>query len=133
MKSEKNIDALEFTTTMPITPRRADTYRGAERRIKSRLKGPFPAKARGVNAGGEAFEVETVIDDLSAGGLHMRLGQPVSPGTVIFIVTRLTHVGVPEVSVPRVALRGLVLRSQLRLDGSFGVAAAILSHRFLNP
>ena len=126
-KGDKEIDGLRFTTKTSIT------YRRAERRIKLRLQGPFPTIVRGVGVSGETFEAETVLDDISAGGLHLRLKQPVSLGMVIFLVARLTHTSVPEVCVPRVALRVMVLRSELQLDGSFGVAGAILQHRFLDP
>lgn len=126
-QDDYGIDGLNLMNATSLT------YRRAERRIKSRLQGPFPALVRGLNANGETFETETMLDDLSAGGLHLRLRQPVSLGVVIFLVARLTHGGMPEVCVPRVALRSLVLRSEQQVDGSFGVAAAILHHRFLDP
>ena len=125
--SHKDIDGLKATNAM------SSSYRRAERRSKSRLRGPFPVIVRGVDAGGETFEVEAQLDDLSAVGLHIRLKQPVSLGAVIFLVTRLTHGQLPQVCVPRVALRSLVLRSEMQFDGTFGVAAAILHHRFLDP
>ena len=126
-RSGKDMDGRQVTAALSAT------FKRAERRIKSRLQGPFPVTVRGVGVGGEAFEIEAVLDDLSAGGLHIRLKQSVSLGEVIFLVARLTHAQLPEVCVPRVALRSLVLRSELQLDGSFGVAAAILHHRFLDP
>ena len=46
---------------------------GVERRQHSRLSEPFPVLVRGVDAGGEAFESNTVLDDFSAGGLYVRL------------------------------------------------------------
>ena len=126
-KANEEIDDLRFANATSIT------YRQAERRIKLRLQGPFPAIVRGVGADGERFETETVLDDLSAGGLHLRLKQPISRGMPLFLVTRLSHVKAPEACVPRVAMRVMVLRSELQLDGSFGVAGAILQHRFLDP
>ncbi len=126
-KSDPEIDGLSSDTTTSII------YRRAERRIKPRLQGPFASIVRGVDGGGEVFEVETALDNVSAGGLYMRLRQRIPSGAAIFIVTRLTHQRLPIASAPRLALRCVVLRSELKPDGSCGVAAAILRHRFLNP
>ena len=46
---------------------------GGERRQHPRLSEPFPVLVRGVDAYGEALEINTVLDDFSAGGLYVRL------------------------------------------------------------
>ena len=108
-------------------------YAVDERRVKLRLRGPFPALVRGVDAGGEAFEAETLLDDISACGLHARLSRDVRPGSPVFLVAVLKRFTEDDGRAPRVALRCVVLRSAPRRDGSFGVAAAIFNHRFLDP
>ena len=115
------------------TAETSQVYTAAERRSKLRLGGLFPCIVRGVDAGGEAFEVQTVLDNISADGLHLRLGRHMQRGMAIFVVTVLKRSTAREVCAPRVALRCLVLRSERRGDGLFGVAAAILQNRFLAP
>ena len=124
---DQRMDLFKSTTHISVN------YRRAERRAKTRIGGPFPTIARGLDVRGEPFETEATLDDLSAGGLRLRLSRTVSVGAIIFLVTRLTRQHLPEACVPRVALRGLVLRSELQADGSSGVAVAILRHRFLAP
>lgn len=41
---------------------------GIEQRRHPRLYEPFPTQVHGVDAGGEAFDINTVLDNLSAGG-----------------------------------------------------------------
>ena len=61
-----------------------------ERRSKPRIDEHFPAKVRGVDTAGKAFKAETVIDNLSAGGVYLRLARPVSPGADLFVIIRLS-------------------------------------------
>jgi hypothetical protein len=126
-------EGVEVVSFITDTAGTSHGYGGAERRMKPRLRGPFPSLVRGVEAGGEAFEAETVLDDISAVGLHLQLKRRVETGTPVFVVTMLKRSSEPETCAPRVALRCVVLRSERRRDGSFSIAASILHHRFLDP
>ena len=106
-------------------------YGGAERRSKPRIKGSFPAVVHGVDAGNETFQIETTIDNLSAGGLYLRLRQRLEPGTTLFFVTSLSTPGRVNAPVPRLALHGMVLRAELTHGGKCGVAVALSNYRFL--
>lgn len=108
-------------------------YAAAERRSRPRLQGPFPSLVRGRDASGEAFEAEAVLDEISAGGLRLRLARRVWPGAPVFVVASLKLSPGSAASAPRVALRCAVVRSQRLRDGSYLVAAAVLRHRFLDP
>ena len=108
-------------------------YEAAERRSRSRLRGPLPSLVRGVDAGGEAFEAQTVLEDISACGLRLRLVRSVRPGAHVFVVATFKRSPESAGSAPRVALRCAVLRSAQQYDGSYVVAAAVLNHRFLDP
>jgi hypothetical protein len=110
------------------TNRSSTGYTGPERRSKLRLYGPFPAKVRGVDVNGKIFKVETVLDNISAGGLYLRLRQRLEPDAILFVVTRLSA---SEVRAPRVAVRGKVLRIEQKPDGECGVAVKITRHRFI--
>ncbi len=109
----------------------ADFNRGIERRSKARVRTPFPATVRGVNTKGEAFETRTHLNNLSAGGLHLDLPQPVDEAAKLFIVIWLAPEPTSEVSTPRVAVRGTALRAEAHADGTYGVAVAISKHKFL--
>ena len=102
-----------------------------ERRSKPRIQNPFPATVRGVNASGEAFETDTVLDDLGAGGLHLSLPSRVEQGTKLFIVVQFWTGPTIKETRPRVALRGEVLRAERESSGACGIAVAFTSHRFL--
>jgi PilZ domain len=106
-------------------------YGGAERRSKPRIEGSFPAVVHGVDANDETFQIETTIDNLSAGGLYLRLRQQLEPGTALFFVTSLTMPGRVTASAPRLALHGVVLRAELTHGGKCGVAVALSNYHFL--
>jgi hypothetical protein len=108
-------------------------YDGAERRSKPRIKGSFPAVVHGVDAGNETFQINTTIDNISAGGLYLRLRQRLEPGTTLFLIASLSTPGCVNVSAPRLALYGVALRTELTHSGACGVAVALSNYRFLEP
>jgi hypothetical protein len=101
-----------------------------ERRRQERIHEPLPVVVRAADANGEAFELHIVLDNFSAGGLYLRLERRLEPGTKVFAVARLSTAP-PEVPAPRVAIRGVVLRSEPQPDGTFGIAVRFTRHRFL--
>jgi len=105
---------------------------GTERRSTPRIELPFPATVCGIDRCGERFELETLLDNLSATGLHLRLARPVEPGATLFIIVWLTtRLGQWAVG-PGVAARRSVLRADLWPGGAWGFAVAFRRHRFLN-
>jgi len=104
---------------------------GGERRQHPRLSEPFPVLVRGVDAYGEALEINTVLDDFSAGGLYVRLRWRVEPGARLFAVVRIAPALDPTVAGPRVAVRGRVVRVALPLEGRWGVGVQFTHRRFL--
>ena len=86
---------------------------------------------RGVNANGEAFETDTHLNNLSRGGLNLKLGQPVKKGAKLFIIMWLAAPESLDAEAPRVAVRGTVLRVEPRSSGPYNVAVAITNYRFL--
>src|SRR5438067_10658044 len=104
---------------------------GAERRPHLRLYEPFSVLVRGVDAGGEAFESATVLDDFSVGCLYVRLRWRVKPGAKLFAVVRIAPALDSTVSGPRVAMRCRVVRVALHLEGRWGVGVQFTRHRFL--
>ena len=94
----------------------------AERRRHLRIALPFPAAVVGVNDEGRPFECRTVTDDLSAGGVYLRVAERVREGAEVSVTARLS------VSTDRgmvVRLRGRVLRAEGKPGGAYGLAVQV--------
>ena len=104
---------------------------GRERRKHLRLGRPFPVLVRGVEAGGQPFTLETVLDNFSAGGFYVRLAQRLAPGMRLFAVVHMATRSSSGTPAPRVAVRGVVLRAELLPDGRYGMGVQFKRARFL--
>ena len=102
-----------------------------ELRKKLRIHNPFPATVRGLDARGEAFETESVLDNLSASGLYVRLMRRVEQGTKVLTVIQFSTGPTNEATRGLVALRGVVLRAEPQPNGTCGLGVAFTRHRFL--
>ncbi|HEV8129688.1 MAG TPA: PilZ domain-containing protein [Acidobacteriota bacterium] len=102
-----------------------------ERRRDYRFSFPFPARVRAVDAGGETFQADVVIDNISAGGLYIRLSRSVRTGEEIFAVIRLSTEKGGNARVPRLAMLGTVVRAEPKVNGECGVAVTSRATRFL--
>ena len=77
-----------------------------------------------VTGSGDELGTHLVLDNLSAGGFYVRLLQPLSEDKKLFVVTQIAQAVI--------VLRGTVLRSELRADGKYGLACAILQHQIFS-
>lgn len=102
-----------------------------ERRRRPRIYECFPAKVRGKDSGGERFDIDTVLDNISSEGLYVRLARDTEIGSDMFVVVRLSSADSGQVFAPRVAIHGEVLRREPQADGSYGVAIGFHHRRFL--
>lgn len=109
----------------------SDSYEGIERRRRPRIYDPFPTTVRGVDAQGEAFESETVLDNFGAGGLYLRLARRVEEGAELDFVIRLSPVPANGVDAARVVMHGVVLRAESRPCDTCGVAVGSINYHFL--
>ena len=100
-----------------------------ERRCTLRVEISFPAVVRGEDASGEAFTSRTVLENLSACGLYLRLARQVSPGSSLLVLVRLS-LNTNDAPAPSVALRGTVTRGDIVSDSTWGVALEFRQHRF---
>jgi hypothetical protein len=103
-----------------------------ERRKKPRIYTPFHARVCGVNSSGEAFEASTVLDNMSSGGLYLRVEQDVSKGTQLLVTIRLSTKRIDLVPVANVAVKGIVLRIEEQTNGTYGLGISIHSRRFVS-
>lgn len=104
------------------------SFAGHERRRKPRIATPFPTRVRGVNVAGEAFEVESVLDNLSSDGLYLRLGQQVKEKAKLEFLIRMS--GVEQQQAPTIQAHGVVLRAEIKPGGIVGLAVKLTHHRF---
>ena len=102
-----------------------------ERRFSSRVKVSFPARLRGVEASGRPVREDAVLENLSDGGVYLRLTRRVREGSDVTVAARLSAVADPGVPALRLAARGTVLRTDPRLDGTWGVAIEFRRRRVL--
>jgi hypothetical protein len=102
----------------------------SERRGKGRIYESFPINIRGIDKSGEAFELQTVTDNISATGLYIRMERPVEWGASLFMVINLSGSRGVEPGA-RVALRGKVRRIEWLSPDSYGIGVRISSHRFI--
>ena len=101
-----------------------------ERRKGPRIYEPFPVKVSGTDQQGLSFQMDTVVDNLSAGGLYTRLPLSVRRGANLHLMLRMSLSSDESAPVARVSAKGIVTRVESQLDGTFGVAVAFTHHRF---
>lgn len=101
-----------------------------ERRNQPRIQEAFPALVRGTDENGEAFEEQTVLEDLSSTGLRARLRRFVPTGSKVRVTIQLSRAPIGTLTRPRVEARGRVIRSE-RKGAESRVAVAIERHKFL--
>jgi hypothetical protein len=109
----------------------SDKYAGRERRSKPRIYEPFPTTVEGVDAKGEAFKYQTVLDNFGAGGVYLRLARHVEQGTELDFVIRLSTNPNNQNDVARLVLHGVVLRAESGPCDTCGVAVASMRYDFL--
>jgi hypothetical protein len=104
---------------------------GKERRRGPRISFPFPARVRGTDTSGKPFRLDTLIENLSAEGLYLKMNWGIMSGTELTIAIRLSAASVELMNSTSVAIRGIVLRTELQPDGTCGVAVKFTRHRLL--
>ena len=103
-----------------------------ERRKKPRIYTPFHARVSGVNSSGQAFEASTVLDNMSSGGLYLRVEHDVAQGSQVAVTIRLSTKHIDLVPVANVAVKGVVLRNEEQTNGTYGLGISINSRRFVS-
>lgn len=105
------------------------------RRHSERLYGSCQAIVRGVDSRGETFTEATTLENVSAGGLYLKLPYKIESGAHLFVVFAFSTVALQDVQAPRVAVRGQVCRVEA-LGGESGVDISGIGlqfnkHRFM--
>ncbi|MGZ8143249.1 MAG: PilZ domain-containing protein [Methylosarcina sp.] len=100
-------------------------HTNVERRTEKRLKGIFPVRVRGITAAGQLFEMHTLADNISEGGLYLQLPYALQVGMSLFTLIRLP-------GGASLAARGRIVREEAKQMGLNGIAVCF-SHRRLIP
>lgn len=95
-------------------------------RKSARVYGSFPIRMRGFDGSGCMFEANSLVDNISSGGLYMQVGRPPGEGSRLFAVVQL-------VGGATIAARGFVARVEPRPHGLSGVAVRFTRTRLLPP
>lgn len=98
-----------------------------ERRAKPRIRQSFPITVCGTDTAGLAFDLILVLENISSGGLYLRMQPLMKPGDELNVVVQFSngHQGAAA------ALLGRVLRVQPGIDGLNGIALAIQRYEFI--
>ena len=101
---------------------------GVERRAKPRIQVAFPSKVWGVDAAGNAFELDCALDNMSSCGVYLKLPKSLVSGDELSLVVSFVNSADPGA---KALLRCQVLRTEPTQDGFQGVAAEIKKYQFL--
>lgn len=100
-----------------------------ERRLSPRVEAAYPVRLKGIESGGRRFKEETLVENLSSGGLYLRLSRTVPIGSDVALVARLSTTPEETATGVRLAARGTVLRLEPKPDGGYGVAVKFKQRR----
>jgi hypothetical protein len=101
-----------------------------EPRRSVRIQVPFPAVVEGIDANGEDFKVDTVLDNLSKEGLYLRVFKAITTGDMLNITFKLAPDYEQNPDPSEVAVRGKVLRVEVVSGGACGIAVQFEPARF---
>jgi len=104
-----------------------------ERRQKLRIAGRYPARVRWADRDAGAVRQVAVLDNLSSNGLYMRASREIGTGQKVFVAFQMidTQRQLTPERVPKIAVRGSVLRTELLGDGSWGIVVKFGQYRFI--
>jgi c-di-GMP-binding flagellar brake protein YcgR len=108
---------------------------GVERRNTPRINEPLRTIVAGVDRSGERFRFTTLLDNISRGGLYLYLPPaicpeaelPITEGMKLFFVVELFD----NQHGSQMAMRGRVVRTELKPSGACGVGVRFSNYRHL--
>ena len=101
-----------------------------ERRLSWRARAPYPARLWATDTAGRVCREDVVLDNISGGGLYVRLNRSLEKNAKLSVVVSLATA--PKTSPAlRLAARAVVLRVERQPDGTCGVALQFGRRRVL--
>jgi hypothetical protein len=101
-----------------------------EKRGKLRISIPLHARVKGLDLAGRPFVADTVLDNISAGGLYLRSLSGIGVGESLFIEIALQCDHRLADDEPRFACEGTVMRSEPGSGGAYGIAVKFSKIQF---
>jgi hypothetical protein len=89
------------------------------------------ARLWSTDAAGRTWKADTVLDNISTGGLYLRLNRRVRVGAHVHVAVRLSAAGAETYPALRLAAEGAVLRTEPQPDNTWGVAVEFSRRRVL--
>lgn len=103
----------------------------AERRAKPRIQCSYPAVVRTHVPGGGKVVAQAILSNMSANGMYLRSKHSFQPGESLLIMVRMSTTPLNQDTVPVIAAKGIVTRSEPHTGGVFGIGLKLTHHRFL--
>jgi hypothetical protein len=98
-------------------------------RDKPRMIVSLPARLRTAETVGEVLEMDGHVENVSSGGLYVRLPRSLGQNTKVNVVFLLSHGSDEATPAKRILVRGTVLRTDDLPDGSCGIALAFRRYK----
>jgi hypothetical protein len=102
----------------------------SDRRIKPRVVCEYPVIIEGYDGDGNKYNESARLSNLSASGLFMKAQRNIENGTTLSVIVLLTSALV-EKDTPKIATKGIVVRTEPQSDGTCGIAFKFNNYRFL--
>ncbi len=109
-----------------------------ERRKTRRFYESFIATVVGVDRSGTPFDFQTVLDNISSGGLYLYFPRslcfdqaPVEQGAQLSFTVDLSSTAMDLAWRSRLVAQGEVVRTDIKESGACGVAVKFTDHNFL--
>ena len=102
-----------------------------ERRFSARVSVPYTARLWSLDAAGRPWKEDTVLDNISAGGLYLRLNRRIQEGAHVHVAVRLSTARGENIPALRLVAHGVVLRMETQPDNTCGVAVEFSRRRVL--
>ena len=102
-----------------------------ERRMSARIDAHYPVRLRCVDSQGQSIREVAYLQNLSGGGVYLRLKRELPLNGAVSLAIRLSTSPVKEGPTLRLAARGHVLRVEEQPDGTFGTAIEFKHRRVL--
>jgi PilZ domain len=98
-----------------------------ERRAKPRVSGAFRTTVSGIDVAGAYFELDCVLDNISATGLYLRIPRELKQGSELRLLVNFSSGLSGGASA---VIRGVVLRNDPDGPTGRGLAVAITDYKF---
>jgi hypothetical protein len=102
----------------------------SDRRVKPRVICDYPVIIEGYDGEGNKYNENAKLANLSASGLFMMANRKVEYGSKISVIVLLTNALI-DTDTPKLATKGIVVRTEPHMDGTCGIAIKFDHYRFL--